>query len=103
MNLWFRQGTTAYYHLGASSDEGYRLSASHALMWTAIEHFAGVAEVLNLGGGPGLDQRTSGLTRFKSRWATGSRTAYFLSRILDPDRYEELAGDEASPYFPAYR
>ena len=106
INLWSVHGSVAYYHLGASSSEGYRRSASHALIWAAVEHFVGVVDVLNLGGGPGLEQRASGLTHFKRRWATTSRTAYFLSRILDGERYELLVrgqGSRSSPYFPAYR
>lgn len=106
ITLWFVHGSVAYYHLGASSSEGYRLSASHALMWAAVEHFAGLVDVLNLGGGPGLEQGASGLTEFKRRWATTSRTAYFLSRVLDHDRYETLVrgrGDRTTAYFPAYR
>lgn len=106
VNLWSVHGSVAYYHLAASSSEGYRRSVSQALMWTAVEHFAGVVDVLNLGGGPGMDQRSSGLTEFKRRWATTSRTAYFLSRVLDSDRYGMLVrgrGNRTSPYFPAYR
>jgi len=106
INLWSVHSSVAYYHLGASSGEGYRRSASHALMWAAVEHFAGLVDVLNLGGGPGLEQGASGLTEFKRRWATTSRTAYFLSRILDSDRYGMLVrgrGNRTTPYFPAYR
>lgn len=106
INLWSVHGSVAYYHLAASSSEGYRRSVSQALMWTAVEHFAGVVDVLNLGGGPGMDQRSSGLTEFKRRWATTSRTAYFLSRVLDSDRYGMLVrgrGNRTAPYFPAYR
>ena len=41
--------------------------------------------------------------RFKRGWATGTRTAHFCGRVLDPERYAQLAGAAATSYFPAYR
>ncbi|MBD0373812.1 MAG: GNAT family N-acetyltransferase [Pyrinomonadaceae bacterium] len=106
MLWWYRQGEVAYYHLGAYNEAGYRLRASFALFWRAIEYFAASGlRWLNLGAGAGLSAEGSdGLTRFKRGWATGTRTAYLCGRIFQPDKYRELAGDAGgSNYFPAYR
>jgi hypothetical protein len=109
MSLWYVQGEVAYYHLAAWSDLGYSLRASYAMFWMVIQHFAAAGNVrwLNLGAGAGLKtDAADGLTRFKRGWATGTRTAYFCGRILDPARYEEIArakGASAANYFPAYR
>ena len=47
-----------------------------------------------------------GLREFKRGWSTGTRPAYLCGRILQPQRYAELA-EERGPgersYFPAYR
>jgi hypothetical protein len=47
-----------------------------------------------------------GLSFFKKGWSTGTRTAFFCGRILDPERYAQLAtarGVAGTDYFPAYR
>lgn len=108
MILWYRHDDVAYYHLGAYSEEGYRLSASYALFWQAIQHLReeGV-RWLSFGAGAGaraLDD--DGLSRFKRGWSTGTRTAYFCGRIFDRERYCDLVkslGPITSNYFPAYR
>jgi hypothetical protein len=108
ITLWYVQGDVGYYHLGAYSDVGYRLGASFALFWRAIEHFAALGlRWLNLGGGAGVGRSgTDGLTRFKQGWSTGTRTAYFCGRIFDQRSYRaimEAKNIPASSYFPAYR
>jgi hypothetical protein len=107
MLLWYVQGEVAHYHLGAFSEEGYRLGASFALFWSALEWFRGKVAWLNLGAGAGLGGGVGdGLTRFKQGWASGARTAYLCRHVGDPVRYGELTrerGTEASHYFPAYR
>lgn len=108
MTLWIRDDDVCYYHLGAYSQEGYESRASYALFWRAIEYFRdqGVRWIC-LGAGAGTKEDASdGLRRFKKGWATGTKTAYFCGRILNPRRYHELI--EQGPrrdteYFPAYR
>ncbi len=108
MLLWYVQGGVAYYHLGAYSERGYDLRASFALFSQAIDYFASQGlQWLNLGGaaGAGTGQK-SGLSRFKEGWSTGTRTAYFCGRILDPVKYDEMvraAKVGPTKYFPAYR
>ncbi len=108
MTLWYRGDERAYYHLAAYSPRGYELKASFALFWHAHEVFAreGV-RWLALGAGAGIDNESSdGLTRFKSGWATGTRTAYLCGRIFDERAYAALAGSangSDETYFPAYR
>jgi hypothetical protein len=106
MTLWYVRGEAAYYHLGAYSDRGYQRAASFAIFSAALSYFqsAGVRWAA-LGAGAGAKAAESGLTRFKQGWATGTRTAYFCGRILQPAVYKSLADDAAAAtdYFPAYR
>lgn len=107
MILWLVSGSIAYYHLGAYTDVGYKLRASFALFWTALQHFRGSVEFLALGAGAGArPDGASGLDRFKAGWATGTRPAYLCGRILSPERYAALTearGAEHADFFPAYR
>lgn len=105
MTLWLVDGERAYYHLGASSEEGYRRSANFGMFDLALKDFAqeGIRCVL-LGAGAGTySAGDDGLTRFKSGWANETRTAYLCGRILDRRRYESLTGPQNNEFFPAYR
>lgn len=106
MTLWYVQGDVAYYHLGAYSDRGYKLSASFAMFWSALAHFASIGvRWAALGAGAGAKASESGLTRFKQGWATDTRPVYFCGRILQPAAYGSLSSVdlEKTDYFPAYR
>jgi hypothetical protein len=107
MTLWYTQGDTVYYHLGAYSERGYALRASFGLFWHALEHFTEAGRRrLSLGAGAGLKGDTGdGLSRFKRGWSTGTRTTYLCGRIFDRPLYAQLAGarGQATDYFPAYR
>jgi hypothetical protein len=106
-NIWFVQNDVAYGHLLAMDEAGYRLRAAYALTHAALEHMRKLARWASLGGYPGADpRRGAGLATFKAGWATGTRTALLCGRILQPERYAELArrtGTEGVSYFPAYR
>lgn len=106
-NLFFVQGQIAYDHLTASSLEGYRLRASYALKWCALQHFRGKVRWIDWGGGAGATiDPGDGLTVFKSGWAQTTRAAYFCGKILDATRYREITRTknlEQSRWFPAYR
>ena len=107
MLLWYANERVAYYHLGAYSDAGYELRASFPLFDESIRQFSGQVPWLCLGAGAGATSSSDdGLTRFKKGWATGTRTAYLASRILDQHRYDELVRQSGVPptaYFPRYR
>lgn len=108
MLLWYVQGDIGYYHLGAFSDLGYRLRASFALFWFALEYFKEFGlNWLNLGAGAGLkDNKNDGLARFKYGWSTGTRTAFFCGHIFDRKKYFEIVKAKSvsvEDYFPAYR
>ena len=108
MSLWYVQGDVAYYHLGASSDAGYRDRAAFAVFWKTIEDLrSGGVRWLSLGAAPGPnDDGRSGLGRFKSGWATDTRMTYLCGSIWKRDVYDRLsaASGLAGPdYFPAYR
>jgi len=103
--VWLVNGPVAYYHLAASTPEGHAAGASYALMATSLEHFASSGlEFALLGAGAGATPvRDDGLIRFKEGWASGTRTAYLCGRVFDRSRYDALAGERHTPYFPAYR
>jgi hypothetical protein len=108
MLLWYVTGKVAFYHLGAYNEIGYASRASFALFAFAIEYFAGAGlRWLSLGAGAGAqNDAQDGLTRFKSGWSTGSRTAYFCGRILSHSQYSAITaarGVGPTSYFPAYR
>ncbi len=105
IHLWYVIGEVGYSHLSAYSSIGYKLRAAYALQWSAIEYFTGKIRWLNQGAGIKRDG-TDGLSRFKRRWSTGTRTAYFCGRIFDHARYSEIVkvkGIIDTDYFPAYR
>ena len=82
--------------------------AQYALYWKAIEHFRGHARWLVLGSTPGIVDTSGnkGLSAFKAGWATATCRAYFLGRILNRSRYNELcalSGHDGVSTFPAYR
>jgi hypothetical protein len=106
LHLWYVQGPFGYGHLGATNELGYRLMASYALYWTAIEYFRGRVRMLDIGATPGPGATAeSGLARFKRGWSTGTRLVYFCGRILDEVRYDQLCDSRgrAEKFFPAYR
>jgi hypothetical protein len=106
INLWYADDEAGYYHLGAYDEEGYRLRASFALFWRAIEHFAAAGlKWLDLGAGAGAaNEGGDGLTRFKRGWTNTTRMAYLCGRIFDRAKYRCLAEAKGvSDYFPAYR
>lgn len=106
MTIWYVMGDIAYSHLTASSEAGYRSSASYASMQAAVETFTRQGlRWLNLGAGAGTRSSNDGLTYFKRGWATGSRPSYLCGRIFDRSTYEKLAGTGTpqDSYFPAYR
>jgi hypothetical protein len=106
MALWLVHGENAYYHLGASSDRGYSVSASYAVFAASLQELEerGVRFV-NLGGAAGNAGPENGLHRFKSGWANGSMPAYLCGRILNTQAYSELSEGITNPtgWFPAYR
>lgn len=108
MTVWYVQGETGHYHLAAYSQNGYEWRASYALFSTAVRYFKDSGlRWLGLGAAAGLQEdQSSGLTRFKRGWATGTRTVYLCGRIFDRAAYKETTvrtGTSHSTYFPAYR
>jgi hypothetical protein len=103
-HLWYTQDDVAYSHLICSSEQGYTLRAAYALYLTAIEHFRTRLACLDLGGG--TSAATDGLVRFKAGWASCTRPVFLCGRILDHDRYQQLATrSRTAPetFFPTYR
>lgn len=98
------EGKRAYYHLGASSADGYAIGASFGLFWTALNHLreAGI-RVLCLGSSVGLSNQADGLSRFKAGWSNDEAQSYLITRVLDRSAYDTLSQGRTVDYFPAYR
>lgn len=100
-------GKRAYTHVAAYSENAHKLNASCALYWCTIEHLSHKVHWIDWGGGAGTKNAgTDGLSQFKRRWSTDTRTAYFCGRIFDHERYAEIVkakGIIGTDYFPAYR
>ena len=99
---------TGYFHFILADDEGYRCSASYALVRVIADTYrARGFRALSIGAGAGaFGTGEDGLTAFKRAWSSGSRTAYLCGHVVDRDAYERLAsarGLSISSYFPAYR
>ena len=95
-----------HYHLGASSDEGRTVGASHmALLAAARWGQERGYERLHLGGG--VSGREDSLFEFKRRFSPGNLALAVIGKAVhDPPRYQQLSGLERTPvngYFPAYR
>jgi hypothetical protein len=104
MQLWFIDGHRGYYHLGASSEEGYRHHAAYALFQHAVEYCAEAGlSFLSLGGGPGSSSEEGRrLFEFKRGWSRLELPVYFCGRVLIPNVYNELPVQRAD-FFPRYR
>jgi hypothetical protein len=106
--LYYFQDDVVHCHLGASSQVGYQVGAIYALDWYSIEYFAGKARWLDLGGGAGIvsNGTIDGLSQYKQRWSTDTRTTFFCGRIFNQAKYSEVLEAKnisATNYFPAYR
>lgn len=104
MLVFYVSGNRAYYHLGAHSEDGYKLGSSFALFWEAFAWLAGNGvETVDLGAGAGLvANEDDGLARFKEGWANRRAAALLCGRILDRQAYDQLA-KPGSEFFPSYR
>ena len=107
IHLWISHRHVAYAHLAGHAPEAYRLHASYALYWQALQWFYGRVEFLDLGGTAGAEEETDhGLAFFKKGWATEVRPGYLCGRVLRTDLYASLVQGravESARHFPAYR
>jgi hypothetical protein len=101
------QREICYAHLTSFTENGLRLGASYALLWSAIEHYSERLCWLDIGGAAGVVKNTKdGLDFFKRGWTTQTRPVYFCGRIFDRKKYDEIvlaSGISSTDYFPAYR
>ncbi len=102
-DLYYLAGGRAYAHLSAYAPEGYAHAVSYPMMAAAVDYFAGVADVIDLGGAP-PGPAGEGMAAFKRGWTGVTAPTYLCGRVLDPGAYARLA-PEADPagWFPAYR
>jgi hypothetical protein len=107
MDLWYQNHDVAYAHLFGMSPLGYELQASYALKYYILEYFTGRVRWLDLGGGSGNTRAAaSGLAAFKQGWASGTRTAWFCTKVFNSADYARLVNatdTDAASFFPAYR
>lgn len=95
-----------HYHLGASSEAGRGLGASHLAIYSlACWGQANGYTRLHLGGGVG--GRHDSLFLYKQRFAPDGEVAAAVGKAVhDPERYRSLTGQSEISYegfFPAYR
>ena len=105
--LLYQQMDVAYAQLTGVDEVGYKLGASYALFFSAMQYYADKTRWCNLSGVPGVNDRGGeGLRWFKRGWSKQTRCVYFCGRVFDRKTYEALSearGAEAGHYFPAYR
>lgn len=102
-HIWARHGGLAYAHLAASSPVGYKLRCAFPIYDHAIRLMRDEC-VIDFGGGAGVESDgQDGLSAFKRGFANSSRQNFLCGKILDPVAYQNLSGDAAGAYFPAYR
>lgn len=95
-----------HYHLGASSEPGRSLGASHLALYALARwgQEQGYSR-LHLGGGVG--GRRDSLFVYKERFAPGGEIPAAIGKAVhDPARYRELTGQTEvsfTGFFPAYR
>ena len=106
--LCFAAKPWLHYHLGASSDEGRRVGASHLVLYEAAAWAQGQGyELFHLGGGVG--GRADSLHEFKSRFDPGAEREFAIGRAIHHETaYYELSEETAGRadsggFFPAYR
>jgi hypothetical protein len=96
-----------YAHLAGINSVGHDLMASYAQYLAEIEYFTGKVHWIYWGGSAGAHADSNdGLARFKRGWSTGTKPVYFCGKILNRDRYDEIArefGIAGTDYFPIYR
>ena len=105
-SLWLEADGVTAYHLSAASPAARSTEAPYGLMDAALRDAAERGlRLATLGGAAGLtDDPNDGLAYFKSGWSTRSTPAFLGAKVLQPERYRELAGGrETSTFFPAYR
>lgn len=104
--VFLRQGLFGYAHLVAISPLGYRLNASYALDWTAIQYFSKILVCLDHGSGSDNNPADDGLLQYKRRWATDMRPVFLCGKVINQKAYNEIVSDKVikdTEYFPAYR
>jgi hypothetical protein len=107
LDLWYLQSDIAYGHLAAFSDIGYKVRASYATKWHAIQYFYDKARYMDFTAAPDVEANgADGLTAFKQGWSTETRPVYLCGLIANPDAYHRLSTSFVSTdsaYFPLYR
>lgn len=105
-HLQLQHDGVVYAHLAAHRPEARAFSTTYAMYLAERRYFTGRARVIDWGGVAGVSGNASGLSAFKQGWSTGTQPAWFAGRILNRDRYQQLADRVAAPtpgFFPAYR
>ncbi|NOY17353.1 MAG: hypothetical protein GXP23_10585 [Gammaproteobacteria bacterium] len=106
--MLFVQNDVAHAHILGCSPEGYKAGALYAIFWSTWDVFDESVRWCNLMGVPGSDDESAKNIRwFKRGFTPITRTAYLCGKVLNQDRYDELAASRAAAdmpwYFPLYR
>ncbi len=107
-SLVLTAGQAAYFHLSASSADGYKIRAAYGIHWKVLEYGRenGI-RYFDVGGIAGMkDDPGESLAKFKRGWANDQQVAYFCGRIFNPQIYQSICKQHRTVntgYFPAYR
>ena len=104
-DLYYLQDRIAHAHLSAYAPEGYARSVSYPMIAAAHEHFAPLADWINLGGVPAGEGEGGGIGHFKRGWTDVTRPTHLCGAVLDRGAYDRLSAERApgTEWFPAYR
>ena len=105
--MFFVQDGIVHAHVLGCSPEGYAQGALYAIIWHTFDFFDDSIRWCNLMGVPDGDgPHIENIRWFKQGWTRVTRTAYLCGRVLNRDKYDELAALNSAgntPYFPIYR
>ncbi len=103
-HIWFEYKGYVYSHLAASSEAGYKSSASYAIYDYSLKMFREKGfKSVDIGAGAGVSDSSSGLTFLKKGFGNKSIMCYIYGKIIDKEIYEKLSKGKSSSYFPEYR
>jgi len=105
--IFFVQDGVAHAHVLGCTPEGYARRALFAIIWHTFDCFEDNVRWCNLMGVPdGEGPQIENIRRFKRGWTRTTRTAYLCGKVLNRDKYDELAALHSArntQYFPVYR
>jgi len=103
--LFYIQNQDVYFHIGASTLEGYENGNSYLIINHAITVFKHLGYRYLILGAEHTSGNNGGLSRFKSGWGSFIKTNKIIKHIHNQEIYDMLSKNvnKESKYFPLYR